>query len=627
MQKAIGTPLPSNVLVSMVGHLNTVFKGQTPSVEEISDVVERLLIKYSYPDAAIRFAKYRESRSRLHEVRPDPSALTDYIIHSKYTREGENWMAAVGRVEGMHIRRFPHFEEEIRSAFNFVRERRVLPSMRSLQFGGVAIEVNHARMYNCSFANITDRSFFSNLMFLLLSGCGVGYSIVKARGLFSYPDKAEVRHHQVEDTIEGWADAIDFLMDPRYYTEFDYSQIRPEGSPLVVGGGLAPGHLPLKIAIEKIRPLLKGTLTAFTVHRICCIIAEAVVAGGVRRSSLMCLFRDEETKVCKANTTWYRDMPELAMANNSYVVYPGEEVDRELFDHMKNYGEPGVVHMEPGWGTNPCGEIGLHPDDGTFAFCNLTEIVGEPDEDTVWAAAFIGTLQATYTDVGVPVSDKYLLGISVTGILDNPDMKLFGWKPLIHTVNKEWAAKFGIEPTERLTTVKPSGTASLLVGCSNGAHPAFAKRTIRRIIANANEPAAIEFAAANPHAVETRPNGRMALLFPMYSEGLTKKDLSAVQHMDIVKRIGQEWVTHPHNVSATITVRMDEWDDVYEWVKANRPRGMSFLAEFHSYEGAPFSENDTLWYELVSKYRPVRYSAHATDLGSACEGGSCEILH
>ncbi len=586
-------------------------------------MIERTLIEEGELEVARCYMLYR-ARKLLLGGKVDPSILQDYIFHSKYGKPGETWDDCVGRVKEMHIRKFPQFSEEIRRAFRMVREKKVLPSMRSLQFGGPAIEANAARMYNCSFTNCDRNSVFKDIFWLLLSGCGVGYSVQDVSAIDEFPELTNgVFHLRVEDTIEGWAWAVECLINYAHagiYLELSYDAIRPEGAELKTSGGKAPGHIPLKGAIEKIRPLLVGKLSKMAVHRIICFLAEAVVSGGIRRSSLICLFgpEDEELMNCKTGD-WYSEMPELAMANNSVVT---DKPTRAMFTAMEKWGEPGIVNLPPGWGTNPCGEIGLHPDPRTVAFCNLTSIVGQPTAESIWAATFIGTLQATYIPEFVQVSDVGLLGVSVGGIMDEP-IDWDGCREEVRRVNAEWAPRFGIVVTDRLTCVKPEGTSSLLVSRSAGIHPAHAKRSIRRIIAQPSETVAQEFKAANPWAVEVMPDGNWSLMFPVEAKGVVRDDLSAVELMEAALEVQDKWVTAPHNVSCTITVRDDEWDAVYErW----EGRGMAFLPWTVEYPFSPWSVNDAVWRDLVARMVRVKYTGGMEDAGVACEGGSCEVL-
>lgn len=651
-------------LASIVEGEIATFVEEYEHVDQVSDAIERLLLQEDETEIARAFILWRYRKEMLRsQGAPDPAALSEYTFHSKYARPGEDWTACVDRCKEMHLRRYPHLHEDISWAFDLVHQRKVLPSMRSLQFGGEAIESNHARMFNCSFSLCDRIEFFSESFFLLLSGCGVGYSVQKVHidklPEFEKIDSSFVIHHRVEDTIEGWANALRALISESQegvYVEFVYDDIRPLGASLKTSGGVAPGHVPLKLALEAIRNALPQgrRMTPFEAHRIVCLTARAVLSGGVRRSSLIALFTntDEEMMTCKTGD-WMSSYPELAMANNSAVFLPDDEVGDEYFEAMREWGEPGFFHAEePFHGTNPCGEIGLDPiHEGRtgFAFCNLTEIPARHlDIDTVKAAAVIGSLQAGYTDFPyltdvsqiVAVRDS-LLGISITGVMDQ-DLEFVGLVEEASTANKEIVEKMGINSAARLTCIKPSGTASLLLGgIGSGHHPHHAKRYFRRVTANPSELAAQLFKEANPHMVEVKPNGDWVITFPILAPdgARTRDEVGAIALMEAAARTQKEWVEPGsgwppiHNVSLTVTVQENEWEAVAEWVRINRPRSMAFLPFVgdKKYPYAPLEAvvdvgDEARWRELIAKYRPVQYGgAGASSYGSACEGPACEI--
>lgn len=644
----------------------------------LTDVIAQIKVELESHGLQNVWAEYKsfsEKRAHARELRPVmSSAIADYALHSKYAKSGEGWMSVVHRSESMHVRRFPDHGEEICELFNQVRAKKVLPSMRSLQFGGAAIEANHARLYNCSFTPIVDVASFRDLFFLLLSGCGVGYSVQSCHVkdlLFVAPTWDHVIHHRVEDTIEGWAEALYQLILGAVsgcYKEFDYSDIRDRGSELRTTGGKAPGHVPLKTALEKIRLILDGArgrqLSSFEVHRICCFAAEAVLSGGIRRASLICLFDewDNEMFYCKANDRWLTEFPELAMANNS-VVNPKDM--KSVLRACRRFGEPAFARLHDNYryGLNPCGEIYLRgiSDVGTpvVGFCNLTEVncatlESEADfYERCRVAAMIGVIQASYTDFPLlgkwteaNARDEALIGPSLTGVFDCP-IELT--EDMLATAADEatlaavrMAEQLGINPPKRVTTIKPSGTASLLLGgVSSGIHPQHAKYYFRRITANPLEPAFLAFKNANPHMCEEKPNGDWVIIFPMRApEGaITKDKVSAANFIETIERFRRGWINggrenppanRVHNISCTVDVKDDEWDDL---VVPDQAKAMSFMSDVGdiAYPFAPLqrvrSASDfQYWLSLAEGYVDPDYTGvGAVDHGSACEGPSCEI--
>lgn len=421
--------------------------------------------------------------------------LSDLIIHQKYAKyipteeRRENWEEIVTRNEEMHIKAFPHLETDIRRAHNLVRQKRVVPSMRSLQFAGKAIEIMPNRMYNCCYLPVETPEAFAETMFLLLGGTGVGYSVQNRHVKKLPPLKPRLNEvaprYLVQDSIIGWAEAIRVLMlgffnGKRY--RFDYRDIRPKGAELVTSGGKAPGPEPLKECIDTLSLYLEKIiadrgvtqLTSIEAHDIQCILADAVLAGGIRRAAMISLFsNDDELMLHAKSGNWWETHPYRARANNSAVLmrgFDGEHSFNRVFNAMikSKSGEPGFLWTNNlDWGTNPCAEISLKP----YQFCNLTEIscaniVDENDFlERIWAATFLGTLQAAHTDFPYlrPIwkqttEEDALLGVSLTGtvLLDRE----YDWEKLTSyakLVNEEVAKKLGINPASRITTIKPSG--------------------------------------------------------------------------------------------------------------------------------------------------------------------------
>lgn len=585
---------------------------ETVNVESVQDAVEVALMRQGQFEVAKAFILYRHQREQARQERtsksPDPLAISDYIHAGKYARyvaakrRREVYPETVARIEGMHLQQYPSMEKEIRWAFDRVREKRVLPSMRSMQFGGEAILANNNRIYNCSFSLCDRPEVFSEALYLLLSGCGVGYSVqfdhVDRLPEIAYINPKAVRHHVVGDTIEGWADALKALVQSYLdgvNLELAYHQIRDAGSPLRTSGGRAPGHLKLKEALERIRGVLNGAqgrkLRPVECHRIMCHAADAVLSGGIRRSAMICLFSLDDSEMMHVKTgNWYVTEPWLANSNNS-VVLKRDEVKKKQFKRIfgmtRQWGEPGFYFTSDyDYGTNPCCEIGLNPKlvvDAAakaklatkgitvaigqnytgWAFCNLCEINAakltsfDDFVEAAHAAAIIGTLQAGYTKmpylgwVSETIAEREaLLGIGMTGMLDAPHIacnpeyqrKIAG---MIKDWNAEYAARIGVNPAARTTCVKPSGTTSLELGCvASGHHAHHARRYIRRVTADELERVFQAFKAVNPHMCVRKPDGKYVIEFPVEApaNATVKDDITAIPFLDMVKSTQQNWV-------------------------------------------------------------------------------------
>lgn len=584
-------------------------------VEHIQDAVEVALMKHDLYAVAKAYILFRDKRAVLRDARhtPDLLAVSDYIHFSKYARyraellRRELYAETVERDEEMHLKKFawlpPEDLAEIRTAFDSVRLKETLPSMRSMQFGGVAIESNNNRIYNCSFSLVDRLKVFSEAIFLLLSGCGVGYSVqfdhVDKLPALKRIDPKKVVHHVIMDSIEGWADALDALVHSYVdgtYLEFSYHQIRAAGTPLKTSGGRAPGHRKLKEALDAVRSVLSGAqgrkMRPIECHDIMCHAADAVLSGGIRRSAMIALFSLEDSEMMHAKTgDWNDKHPWRENANNS-VALKRDDVKKKMFKRIfqmtREWGEPGFFFCnDHDYGTNPCGEIGLNPklvvnaetrplieaktgvalqDGDTFtgwAFCNLCEINGSKLKTlddfmrAARAAAIIGTLQASYTSMPylgwvseIIAEREALLGIGMTGMMDSPDITLDAdmQRQVAENVrqwNIEWAAKIGIRPAARTTCVKPSGTTSLELGSvGSGIHPHHAKRYIRRVTADELEVVFQAFKTHNPHMCVRKPNGKWCVEFPVEApEGaIIKADLGAIQFLELVKSTQLNWV-------------------------------------------------------------------------------------
>ena len=612
------------------------------------------------------------------------SILSDITVFMKYARyredlgRRESWEEIVTRNKEMHQEKYPELKLEIERAYQFVYDKKVLPSMRSLQFGGKPIEISPNRVYNCAFLPVDDWRAFAETLFLLLGGTGVGYSVqkhhVEKLPPIHKPRQDKRKRFLVNDSIEGWADAVKYLMKSYFFSgpelKFDFSDIRPKGSKLVTSGGKAPGPEPLKICIRQIKSILNekqdgDQLSSIEVHDIVCHLADAVLAGGIRRAALISLFSadDEEMISCKYGN-WWETNPQRGRANNSAVLLR-HQVKKEFFMslwkkiQLSNSGEPGIyLSNDKDWGTNPCCEIGLRP----YQFCNLCEVnvsnveSQEDLEERTKAAALIGTLQAGYTDfhylrsVWQKTTEKdALLGVGMTGIgsgrAQQFDLKSAAKAAIAE--NKRIASLIGIRPAARVTTIKPAGTSSLALGCSSGIHAWHNDYYIRRIRVGKNEAIYDYLMKWHPELVEDeyfRPHDTAVISVPQKApEGSLLRHESSHDLLERVKWFNENWVQpghkkgqNSHNISATVSVKEDEWDEVAEWMWENREHynGLSILPyDGGTYVQAPFEDCDKNVYETMLKslksvdLRFVVEDDDNTNLSGelACAGGACEI--
>ena len=611
------------------------------------------------------------------------SILSDITTYMKYARHipeksrREAWEEIVDRNKAMHLQKFPQLKDEIEEVYKMVYAKKVLPSMRSLQFAGKPAEINNARMFNCSFLPVDDFRSFSEAMFLLLSGCGVGFS-VQSHHVDKLPEikiPTREKRYLINDSIEGWADAVHMLMKaylkggarPR----FDFRDIRPKGEQLVTAGGKAPGPEPLKEVLFQVQLILERKqsgekLTPLECHDILCHLADAVLSGGIRRAALISLFDfdDEEMLTCKFGS-WWENSPQRGRANNSAVVMRHKITEDEFMKlwekvEASNAGEPGFLFSnDKDYGTNPCAEIALRP----YQFCNLceinaTDVVDQDDFNArSKAAAFIGTLQASYTDfhylrdIWKKTTERdALLGVGITGIasgkLDKINLKQ-GAKAA-KDENERVAKLLGINKAARVTTVKPSGTSSLVLGCSSGIHAWHDNYYIRRIRVGKNEAIYTYLSIYHPELVEDdifKPTQQAVISVPQASpsSAITRAE-STFDLLERTKRFNLEWVRAGHrkgenhnNVSCTINVKQGEWAQVGQWVWNNRDtyNAMSFLPEdLGTYKQAPFESITEEQFEKLSvnlhtiDLRNVVEMADNTNLvdQAACAGNNCEIV-
>jgi len=610
--------------------------------------------------------------------------LSDLTVYMKYARfvpeinRRESWHELVTRNKEMHLKRYPNLEAEIEAAYQLVYDRKVLPSMRSLQFGGKPIQISPNRIYNCAYLPIDDWRSFSEIMFLLLGGTGVGYSVqthhVDQLPEIHKPNPTKHRRYLIGDSIEGWADAVKVLMKSYFQggptVNFDFQDIRPKGARLITSGGKAPGPQPLRECLIKIQGILENKsngdkLSSIEVHDIVCNIADAVLAGGIRRAALICLFSADDNDMisCKSGA-WWEMNPQRGRANNSAVLLRNKitkEFFMDLWEKIKNSGsgEPGIYfNNDKDWGTNPCCEIALRP----FQFCNLCEVNVsdvESQEDLnarVRAAALIGTLQAGYTDFHYlrPIwkrttEKEALIGVGMTGIGSDKVQKL-NLKEAAECVvdeNKKIAGLIGINTAARCTTIKPSGTSSLVLGTSSGIHAWHNDYYIRRIRVGKNESIYTHLAIHHPELVKDeyfRPHDTAVIEIPQKSpEGSILRTESAMQLLERVKFFYQNWILpghisgqNTHNISATISIKPEEWDLVGDWMFENRNfyNGLSVLPySDHTYIQAPFEDcTEEVYNDMMKQLTQLDLSTviefdDMTDQKgeAACAGGACTV--
>jgi ribonucleoside-diphosphate reductase alpha chain len=609
------------------------------------------------------------------------SDITVYMKYAKFNPEAqrrETWKELVDRNKAMHLKKFPQLQEEIENAYQYVYDRKALPSMRSMQFAGKPIEISPNRIYNCAYLPIDDWRAFGETMFLLLGGTGVGYSVQKHHvdclPEIRKPDPKKTRRFLIGDSIEGWADAVKVLV--RSYFEggstpaFDFSDIRAKGAALITTGGKAPGPQPLKECLIKIQGILDSKesndkLTSIEVHDIVCHIADAVLTGGIRRAALISLFSaDDDNMISAKSGAWWELNPQRGRANNSAVLLRNkvtEEFFFGLWDKIKasGAGEPGIyLSNDKDWGTNPCCEIALRP----FQFCNLCEVnvsdvIDQADLNArVKAAAFIGTLQASYTSFHYlrPIWQRTtekdaLIGVGMTGIgsgkVQQLDLKQA--TKIVNEENERVAKLLGINKAARTTTVKPSGTSSLALGTSSGIHAWHNDFYIRRIRVGKNESIYTYLAINHPELIEDeyfRPHDTAVISVPQKAPaGSILRHESALDLLERVKSVYQNWVKpghrtgqNTHNISATVSIKADQWEEVGKWMWDNKKfyNGLSVLPyDGGTYIQAPFEDCTEEKYDEMMKSlhnidlsKVVEFADNTNLMGEvACAGGACEV--
>lgn len=631
--------------------------------------------------------------------------LSGVVVYNKYAKyradlkRRENWEEIIDRYLEMMLRKYcgddtadqfinkkvkvepGSLAEQIIKNGQSLYDKEVLPSMRALQFAGPAASKNNTRLYNCSFLPIDDYNCFSELMFLLLSGTGVGYS-VQYHHVSKLPEITKAtkeRKFLIGDSISGWADAVKALMKSyfgisKYKPRFDFSDIRDKGEPLITSGGKAPGPDPLRVCLLQIETLLNSKnngdeLTPLEVHDICCHIADSVLAGGIRRAALISLFSmdDKEMLTCKFGN-WWESNPQRGRANNSAVIVKNRVKKKEFFDLWKTIkdsgsGEPGIsLTNDPEYGFNPCHEISLRP----FTFCNLTELNGgiiktqEEFNRFSRVAAFFGTLQAGFTDFHYlrPIwrtntEKDFLVGVGITGICNGGILPL-DLKEAAQEVkdeNERVAKLIGINPASRTTTIKPSGTTSCVLGTSSGIHAWHDPYYIRNMQCRVGDDLYNFFVENHPELIKVMDYDPKSAVIGVPqkapSTAILRESESAIDFLDRVARFNIEWVQAGHrsgpnfnNVSATCNIKDHEWEGVGEWMWENRSvySGISVIPfDGGSYTDAPFTTCTEYEYKKRMKYikdnpiilEKIKEASDNTDLAGelACSAGGCELTY
>ena len=621
-------------------------------------------------------------------------AYQQYIHKSRYARylpeeqRRETWEETVGRYVNFWVNKGHLDESDVSEITKAIYDLDVMPSMRALMTAGEALDRDNVAGFNCSYLPIDHPKAFDEMMYVLMCGTGVGYS-VERQYVTKLPEVAEDFHGtdtviNVDDSKIGWAKSYRELVSLLYsgqVPQWDVSRVRPAGSSLKTFGGRASGPDPLvdlfTFTVEIFRGASGRKLTSIECHDLCCKIASCIVVGGVRRSALISLSNLTDDRLRRAKTgQWWVDNPHRGLANNSacytekpdfeaYLnewtsLYESRSGERGMFSRVasqKQAAKNGRRDPDHEFGTNPCSEIILRPNQ----FCNLSEVVVRPNDTLatlkkkVRIASILGTLQATLTDFRylrkiwkTNTEEEALLGVSLTGIMDHPllsgrgdNAKLKKWLTEMReeaiSTNKEWAKKLGIKQSTAITAIKPSGTVSQLVDSASGCHPRFSPQYIRRVRADARDPLCVVLEAAGvPVEDDVMNPSTKVFSFPIAApEGaVTASDMGAIEQLDLWELYQDYWCEH--KPSMTCYYRDNEFLEVGQWLynKFDKVSGISFLPySDHTYQQAPYEPVDKATLKSLKKDFPTEINwdiNEESDMteGSqqlACTGNNCEI--
>ena len=606
--------------------------------------------------------------------------LSDIVVYRTYAKyldhlgRRESLEEIINRNMMMHLERFPNLSRDIIKAYKQVHDLNVMPSMRSMQFGGESILKNNIKLFNCSFAAANYSEIFSEALYLLMCGTGFGFSVQKhhTNNLPTIRKPKEESKYIVSDSIEGWAESLNTLV--RSYFNgglrplFDFTLIRPKGSRLS-SGATAPGHEPLKRMLELVENKLKlaigRKLKTIEVDDMLCIIADCVLSGGIRRAALISIFdKDDNDMLTAKHGHWWEKHPHRARANNSAVLHR-QTTTREEFNAVfdaciaSNSGEPGFVwtnNLE--LGVNPCCEISLNSNQ----FCNLTSVnlTGVKNEkdlhNRVYAASLLGTLQAAYTDFPyikenwkIQTEKEALLGVSFTGVADNnvlTNEQLQNSAKLVLDVNEKYAKKIGINLAARSTCLKPEGTMSCVVGSASGIHARYDDYYIRRVRMNKGDALTNYLQSVVPSLVEDdlfSPTGVVVSIPQESPKGsINRNGETASSLLDRVLKYNENWVSaghrsgaNNHNVSCTINYKPEEVAELRErmWDNRSSYTGISLLPfDGGSYKQAPFETCSKEVFDDMSKHiksvnlnEVIEFQDNTKRIEQlACSGGACE---
>ena len=623
-----------------------------------------------------------------------PTDYQTFIATSRYARwldeEGrrETWGETVGRFVDNIVRPSGVSDKDINEIEEAILNLEVMPSMRALMTAGPAAARDNTCVYNCSYLPVDHPRAFDEAMFILLCGTGVGFS-VERQSISKLPEvPADIRDSDdlivVQDSKEGWAKALRKVISGLYtgdVPKWDLSKIRAAGERLKTFGGRASGPEPLndlfKFVVAKFKGAAGRKLNSVECHDIMCKIGEVVVVGGVRRSAMISLSNLSDDRMRHAKSgQWWENEGQRALANNSvaYTDKPDMETfmrewlslvesksgERGIFSRVaadKHVARNGLRETGKEWGTHPCSEIILRP----YQFCNLTEVVIRPTDtektltNKVRLATILGTIQSTYTDMPYlrPIwrkntEDERLLGVSLTGIMDNeltnnPSKKLLNkLRHIAVQTNDHLAQQLGIAASAAITCVKPSGTVSQLVDSASGIHARHSEYYIRTVRGDNKDPLTqfLTDSGIPSEPCVMKPDSTTVFSFPVKSpEGaVTRNDMTAIEQLELWKMYALEWCEHKPSV--TITVRDEEWLKVGAWVYENFDicSGVSFLPHSdHTYAQAPYQDCDEDTYKEALAKMPARidwmalseYEKEDNTAGSqtmACSGDSCEVV-